>query len=299
MSLKPTVATPSEKALGYEFYLPSKRVYDCNKYTKTPGELESLVELQDKGYVTRSVGPDCSYVIYVKNGIVYVVFKGTDSAKDFRDDTKMSATSFWSWMTGRPKTAAFMDTVIADAHAAIGQRYIGLPRRYTGHSLGGALALTAYSRHGREEDMCQIFSPYMDIEASRNISRWPKRYKIVVWAHKDDKIWRAGWSNYESANPNLLVQNRLIWHDTSGLPLEGRFYELPTHMMGNMREYFENDIQDVAPASGPRENDGAAAAPNEDTVIFTREDARRALQQPRRQVSDETRQEWVLEVDSD
>lgn len=282
MTLRPTSATSEEKAIGYEFYLASKRVYDCNKYSKNPGDLEDLVEMTDKGYITQSVGPDCSYVIYIKDAVVYVVFKGTDSARDVRDDARMSATSFWSWMTGKSKTAMFMDDTIDRALSAIGKRYNELPRRYTGHSLGGALAITAYNRHGRDIDECHVFSPYMDIEAARNIGRWTKKNKIIVWAHKDDKFWRTAWSNYESANPDM-VNKMLIWHDTSGLPLEGRFYELPTHQMGNMRAYFENDIQGVTPRRRTEAND---------TVIFSRSELPRVA---RREVSDETRQEWILE----
>ena len=219
-----------------------------------------------------------------------MVFKGTDSLKDIRDDIKMSNTSFWSWLTGGNRSAVFMDDVISTAHSAIGKTNIDLPRRYTGHSLGGALALTAYSKYGRDKDICQVFSPYMDIMASKNINRWPKKNKITVWAHKDDKFWRTAWSNYEAVNKSSddPLMNKLVWHDTSGGVLEG--YAMPAHMMGNMREYFE-EVEGVTPAAVP----GQTFDNNEDAEIFSPVDA----PEPRREVSEGTRSEWILENDSD
>jgi hypothetical protein len=286
MSLKAVPATREEKALGYEFYLPSKMVYECNKNSLQPN-LEGLVDLRSKGYMTQAIGPDCSYVIYKKDNIVYVVFKGTDSLKDIRDDIRMSAASMWGWLTGDDTAASFKEDVIDIAHRAIGRTNMRLPRRYTGHSLGGALALSAYNKYGRDQDICQVFSPYMDNLASKNIKRWRKLNKITVWAHKDDKVWQTGWSNYETNNLSEEdpLRNRLVWHDTSGGVLQGNI--MPSHMMDNMKEYFERDIQGVAPAKVNQSGENL-----DEAIIFSPEELAQLDPSPLREVSAGTKLEW-------
>lgn len=240
MTLQPSIPSIMDKAIGYQFFLPSQRAYDCDP--SSPNRDDSM-KLNHHGYMIQSIAPDCSFVIYKRLGVVYVVFKGTDSMRTAYQDLKMSSSSFWGWLSGGNRSATFIDEIIDSAHSAIGATNTWMPRRYTGHSLGGALAMAAYIRYGRPQDRCQVFSPYMYLLLAEDIRRWNKENKIIVWAHKDDRVWKMGWGNYELENPS--DSENLIWYDTS----DGVSVTTVTeqHYMANMIDYFLRDIQGVQP----------------------------------------------------
>ena len=240
MALRPSVPSATDKALGYQFFMPSQKAYDCDP--ASPNRDDSM-RLNHHGYTMQSIAPDCSFVIYKRHGVVYVVFKGTDSMQTMYQDLKMSSSSFWGWLSGTNRSATFIDQIIDAAHSAIGATNTRLPRRYTGHSLGGALAMAAYIRYGRPQDRCQVFSPYMYLLLAEDIRRWNKENKIVVWAHKDDPVWKVGWGNYERENPSD-AQN-LIWYDTSDGVSVTTVAE--QHYLANMVDYFLRDIEGVEP----------------------------------------------------
>ena len=145
----------------------------------------------------------------------------------------MTSASGWGWLTGQNRIPHFIDDIISAAHAAIGKTNLHLPRRYTGHSLGGALAMQAYIKYGRDIDLCHVFSPYMYLFLAQSIRQWPKRNPIVVWAHKDDPFWKTGWGNYDRENPDGA---RLIWHDTSDGVAATSIID--PHYLENMVDYF-------------------------------------------------------------
>ena len=78
MPLTATDATPGNKTIGYQHFLPSQKAYDCDQKVKHP-DRDARVELDE--YDLKNNAPDCSFVIYIKDGIVYVTFKGTDSCE--------------------------------------------------------------------------------------------------------------------------------------------------------------------------------------------------------------------------
>lgn len=212
-----TESTAPSWAIGHACYLPSAKVYECD--SSIPGaDLGKQMKLD--GYTILSHGKGCSFTIYLRNDIVYVVFKGTDSVATVWQDTRMAAKSLWhkisSPVLGDAAPPSFVDTLLSSAESAIGSTYKGLPRRYVGHSLGGAYAMRAYLTYGRDEDMCHVFAPYMGSPLALSVAKSKPNFPIVVWAHKDDPVWNTAKYNYDSVNTKESTEfEPLVWHDTS------------------------------------------------------------------------------------
>lgn len=245
MSLQSADSEAEDKAYAYDFFLPSERVYQC--VDGNPSAESSRGNLTLDSYELLAVGQSCAYVIYRKSGIIYVVFKGTNNAESVRQDVNMSVTNrwkrFWSGfnVTERYHEPEFMSRITGEANQAVSgiPNSANYPHRYTGHSLGGALALAAYTRYGRDKDECQVFSPYMNSFIATQIIRHTKVNPISVWANQHDPVWIFGKGNYEVEWLKVLTTNESRLKKRLNFLRERKLY-------GRLTEDEENELPVVA-----------------------------------------------------
>lgn len=220
MSLGKTYANEENKAVAYDYFRPSQKVYDCDTQPSLSiPERRAILALDT--YELVSIGDKCAYVIYIKDRVVYVVFKGTNNVESVRQDVRMGFGSLFSRAKNlfadtvgvnltRYIDNEFISTIIGDAEKDVNERVEikDLPRRYTGHSLGGTLAIAAYIRYGseRRRDECQVFSPYLQPFIAKQVNEFKKHSPIVVWANENDLVWLTGKKNYEAEWYNTLVK---------------------------------------------------------------------------------------------